>query len=337
MTQREKKSASKRDAVSGRIVVTGGLGFIGAHVFKHVARQKNADVRILDKVTYAADVRRISDSGLDTEKVLMRGDILDARDASRALEGADTVIHLAGETHEPRFFDYPERFFEANAAGTETLVLAALDQGVKHFVHISTSAVYGSGPETDPVSELASLRPVTPYAHSKALAEEAVMLAAQNGLRATILRPGPVIGIGQNPEKPLPRMLIRAMQGRCLPIEGSGQQERSFLPVGDLVAAIDLVMARTPNDALSVFNVAGSEQLSPLDLARLVFEVTGRQTGLEFVHARQPEASPCRIHDGRIRSLGYRQKGTVRAELQAVCDDFRSRTRGLPLRFRLGV
>ncbi len=335
MRQPEDPIAPKQDKARRKIVVTGGLGFIGARVFRHLAAREDTEVTIFDSVTYAADVRRISACAADANKFLVRGDIRNPDEVARALEGCDTVVHLAAETHEPRFFAYPERFFEVNAAGTETVVRAAVEQGVGHFVHVSTGAVYGA--VSGRADETACLRPVTPYGHSKALAEEAVMLAAQEGLRATILRPGATVGAGQNPEKLFPRLIVKALQGRCLPVEGEGNQEWAFLPVDDLVAAIDLILEANAEDRLSVFNIAGVEQLSALDLARLVFEVTGRQTGLEFVQSRHPETGTCRMDDSRIRSLGYRQKGSVRAELQAVRDAFRVRTRDLPLRYRLGV
>ncbi|MHA7777080.1 NAD-dependent epimerase/dehydratase family protein [Roseibium sp. M-1] len=307
-----------------KIVVTGGLGFIGARVFKRVARMENVDTTvILDSVSYAADFRRLAPAGEAGELPVLRGDIRSKIDVAAALHECDAVIHLAAETHVPRSFADPELFFDVNVAGTETLLKGAMETGVKHFIHVSTDEVYG--PVTDDVRETAPLRPTSPYATSKAMAEEAVMLAARNGLKATILRPTNAIGTGQNAEKLFPRFVMRALSGQRLTIEGTGAQERTFLPVGDLAEAIKLVLTHQDDAPLSVYNVSGEEDLSVLEVARRVFEVTGTNTGLHFVRDRVKNDAAYRIDDSAIRALGYRQTSSVDRELNAIHRELRAR------------
>ncbi|MCK7612614.1 NAD-dependent epimerase/dehydratase family protein [Roseibium sediminicola] len=318
--------APKQNISFRKVVVTGGLGFIGSRVFKRIARMNTVEQAVvLDCVSYAADFRRLAPASEAGDLPVIRGDIRCEIDVAAALHEADAVIHLAAETHVPRSFSEPEHFFDVNVNGTETLLKGAQEAGVKHFIHISTDEVYG--PVTDDVRENAPLRPTSPYAVSKAMAEEAVMMASQNGLKATILRPTNAIGTGQHPEKLFPRFVMRALQGQRLTIEGTGRQERTFLPVGDLAAAIGLILSNSGEDRLSIFNVSGEEDLSVLEVARRVFEVTGKNTGLHFVRDRTRNDAAYRIDDTKLRGLGYRQKSAVDQELKAIHAEFSARVR----------
>lgn len=328
MEREETSAASKQDNLFRKVVITGGLGFIGSQVFRRVSRLESvAETVILDRVSYAADFRRLAPAGEAGELPVIRGDIRSRIDVAAALHECDAVIHLAAETHGPRAYAEPDLFFDVNVAGTETLLSEALKAGVKRFIHVSSSEVYG--PALDPLREEAALRPVTPYASSKAMAEEAVMMAAQQGLHATILRPTNAIGAGQNPEKLFPRFVMRALLGQRLTIEGSGYQERTFLPVGDLANAIALVLTAPSQDNLGVYNVSGAEDLTVLDVADRVSEVTGRSAGRHFLRDRLANVVACRIDDTRIRGLGYRQSGSVDAELRALRDVYCTRARKL--------
>jgi len=321
-----KTVAPKQNISFRKIVVTGGLGFIGSKVFKRIARMANvAEVVILDRVSYAADFRRLAPQGEAGDLPVIRGDIRSPIDVAAAMHECDAVVHLAAETHVPRSFTNPELFFDVNVTGTETLLQGAQDAGVKHFIHISTDEVYG--PVMDETREAAPMRPTAPYATSKAMAEEAVMFAAQSGLRSTILRPTNAVGTGQNPEKLFPRFIMQALKGQRLTIEGTGAQERSFLPVGDLAAAICLLLNTQDEKPLEIFNVSGEEDLSVLEVARRVSGITGIATGLHFIRDRETNDAAYRIDDSRLRSLGYRQKSSVDQELRAIFREMRARVR----------
>ncbi len=329
MEPRETPLAPKQNSALRKVVVTGGLGFIGARVFRHLARLEQAgETRILDGFTRAADCRRLAPAGEAGGLPVMRGDIRSRHDVAAALQGCDTVVHLAAETGIARTSAERQRMFDVNVAGTETLLTVAREQGVKHFIHVSSSKVYG--PSAGPLDETAPLKPVTPYAVSKAMAEEAVMLAAHEGLRATILRPADAVGPGQRPDQLLPGLVMNALKGQRLTIEGAGVREREFLPVGDLAAAIGRVATSEPGDeTLTILNVAGEERLSALEIARRVFRAVGRTTGLHHVRDGSPAEAGCLLDDSRIRALGYRQQSSVEAELRAICDGLRARARRL--------
>lgn len=310
-----------------KVVVTGGLGFVGAQVFRQLSRSGAVgEVVILDAMTRAADFRRLAPAGQAADVPVIRGDIRSKRDVAAALQDCDAVVHLAAQTSTDKSHADRKRTFDVNVTGTETLLSVALDQGVKHFIHVSSGKVYG--PAREPQVETAALKPVTAYAVSKVMAEEAVMLAAQSGLRSTILRPARTIGSGQTMEHPLPRLVMKVLKGQHLPISGAGTRKTEFLPVRDLAAAIGLaVTGNRAEEALSVFNVPGEERLCALEIARRVFQAAGRTTGLHYVRDCISEQDGCFLDGGRLRALGYRQQSSVDTELRAICDGFVARAR----------
>ncbi|CTQ56122.1 dTDP-glucose 4,6-dehydratase [Roseibium album] len=324
MAQLESSPDPKQNTPFRKILVTGGLGFVGSFVCNRLLQlESKPDVVVLDRFSYAADHRRLERLGSLLKPVLVRGDIRSEDDVELALEGCDAVVHLAAETHVSRSFMEPRHFFDANVTGTENLLKLVQRQGVKHFVHVSTAAVYGS--VSGEVNENAPLNPISPYAMSKAMAEEAVMQASQNGLRASILRPANAVGVGQNPEKLFPKFFMQAMKGQPLTIEGSGFQDRSFLPATDLATAVELVLNNEASDRLSIFNVPGQEQLSVLEAAEAVFAVTGRRTGVVHVADRARSDRSLRIDGSKLSALGYEQQSSVKQELAAIQRDFLSR------------
>jgi dTDP-glucose 4,6-dehydratase len=318
--------ASKQNGGPRKVVVTGGLGFIGAAVVRHIARLESvAETVILDAITPAADVRRLCPAGRGGDLPLIRGDIRSRRDAAAALQDCDAVVHLAAETGFGRSCADPERLFDVNVAGTETLLDIAQEKGVRHFVHMSSAGVYG--PSTDPLPETAPLKPVTPQAMSKALAEDAVQLAGRHGLKVTILRPSEtVVGPQQSPLHLLPRLVMKAQKGEYLPVEGAGTRVRELLPATDLAAAVGHVLERPSGDRIAIFNVAGDERLTERALARRVLKAAGRRGGLHFVRETWTGAT-CLLDGSRLRGFGFRQKSALDKELGALCEAFRARGR----------
>lgn len=314
------------DSRTRTVLVTGGAGFIGAHLVRRLAEKwPRLNLRVLDALTYAADLARLSPLVDENRVAFIHGDVANASDARSAMAGVDVVFHLAAESHVPRSFADPGLFDRTNRLGTKTMLDAAIEAGVSRFIHASTDEVYG--PAEQPVDEDAPLLPSTPYARSKADAEAEVRAARARGLDVRILRPTNAIGPGQHPEKLAPRFVSRILAGRTLTVEGKGEQQRTFLPVGDLVSAF--VLAAGAPTANGVFNVSGLEEFSVLDLARLVGEATGIAPQLEFVADRQVNDFCYRLDDRRLRALGFRQVSSVREEIGLVVDEWRAKIAGL--------
>ncbi|MFZ1680980.1 MAG: aminotransferase class V-fold PLP-dependent enzyme, partial [Rhizobiaceae bacterium] len=297
------------------VLVTGGAGFIGAHLVRLLVGQfPRLAVRVLDALTYAADIRRLSPLVESGRIEFMHGDVADPGDARAALSGVGIVFHLAAESHVPRSFADPGLFDRSNRLGTRTMLEAALAAGVRRFVHASTDEVYG--PTFVPATEDAPLAPSTPYARSKADAEAEIPAARARGLDVRILRPTNAIGTGQHEEKLVPRFVNLLLAGQPLTIEGGGEQLRAFLPVGDLASAFLRVARSGMPD--STYNVAGIEEYSVLDMAGLVGEIVGRTPVLEFVADRAVNDRRYLLDDTRLRALGHVQASSVRQEIRRI-------------------
>lgn len=300
------------------ILVTGGAGFIGAHLVHLLAGSfPRRSIRVLDALTYAADRQRLSRL-IETGRIeFVHGDVADPDDARAALSGVDLVFHLAAESHVPRSFADPSVFDRTNRLGTRTMADQAIAAGVRTFIHASTDEVYGA--TAVPVTEDAPLRPTTPYARSKADAEREIDAARARGLDARILRPTNAIGLGQHEEKLAPRFAKLLLAGKPLTIEGNGTQRRAFLPVGDLAAAF--VLVAKSGEPGQTYNVAGREELSVLDMAHLIGAIAGLTPRLEFVADRPVNDARYLIDDSRLRALGHVQHGTIRREVLRIIEE----------------
>lgn len=215
------------------ILITGGLGFLGHHLAKSFP-----DALILDANTYAAQGRYFPDR-------TFFGDIADnSKNAAHDLvdfldqKKITTVIHTAAETHVDRSFGFPDLFVKTNIGGTLNLLNAIRHSKLQpRLIHVSTDEVYGSNPF--PVAENAAMLPGNPYAASKAGAD-AMVLAYCNtyGTNAVIARFSNFYGIGQYPEKLIPRTIKLLSQGKPAEICGDGANTRQWLHVWDAVNAI---------------------------------------------------------------------------------------------------
>jgi nucleoside-diphosphate-sugar epimerase len=229
-----------------RVLVTGGLGFIGSRV-SAALRDESADVRVVDDLSgaYAPDTGPAA-----AHELLARGaEVLIGPAAPALLEGVDAVIHLAGlpgvRTRRP-----PSALREGNVLLTERLVRAASARGVR-FVLVSSSSVYGDAREL-PTPEHATAAPLNPYAASKAAAEAAVR---DHGADAVIVRPFTVYGPGQRPEMAFARWIDLLAAGQPLPWYAPPGTARDFTYVDDVVAGILAAMRR--GRAGEAYNLSG--------------------------------------------------------------------------------
>src|SRR5687767_9333716 len=149
-----------------KIVITGGAGFIGSHIVEHFAREyPHAEILVLDKMTYAADIRNISHLLVDERIQLLVGDICDLSTCRRAVEGADLVIHAAAESHVDNSFGNSLEFTRTNVVGTHCLMEACRQSKTPRIIHVSTDEVYGEV-VTGTADENALLKPTNPYSAS---------------------------------------------------------------------------------------------------------------------------------------------------------------------------
>lgn len=300
-----------------RWLVTGGCGFIGAHLVGRLARCGHA-VRVLDDLSVGA-LNRLpphalwsplvcDDGAWESGRVTaVVGDVADAEAVLQACAGVEGVVHLAASTGVLPSIERPAPDFRANTVGTFTCLDAARRQGAGTFVFASSGAAVGRA--TPPIPEDARCQPVSPYGASKASGEAMCSAFAQSyGLRTQILRLGNVYGPGSShKESVVARFIRQAQQGRPLTVYGSGAQTRDFVFVEDVVDAIVLAAER----GLGVYHVASGAPMTVTELLShllpLLHTALGRSPDVHHAPARPQEVADFYYGVSRIQGeLGWR-------------------------------
>lgn len=273
-----------------RCIVTGGCGFIGSALVRHLVRQEGAQVLVVDKLTYAGVPQSLREAGLDpaalpppgvldlsggSRLTLFIADICDAEAMRRAFEvfRPDTVFHLAAESHVDRSIDGPDAFVQTNVVGTATLLQAALAYWREHpsfvFQHISTDEVYGSLGETGFFTELTPYAPHSPYSASKAASDHLVRAWHDTyGLPVLITNCSNNYGPYHFPEKLIPLVILNCLEEKPLPVYGKGANVRDWLYVDDHVKALCLVNEKGVRG--ETYNVGGHNERTNLEVVRTV-------------------------------------------------------------------
>ena len=249
-----------------QILITGGCGFIGSAVIRHILRATDHTVVNVDKMTYAASEDALEEARTSPRHMLLRADITDApamRDVF-ATHRPDAVMHLAAESHVDRSIDGPAPFIHTNVLGTFVLLDAAraywatLDAPAKQgfrFHHVSTDEVFGAlGPDDPPFTETTPYDPRSPYSASKAASDHLVRAWWHTyGLPAFVTNTTNNYGPWQFPEKLIPLVTLNAMEGRPLPVYGDGSNQRDWLFVDDHAEALVLALTHAqPGATLAI-------------------------------------------------------------------------------------
>ena len=272
------------------ILVTGGAGFIGSHVVRRLV-QRYPDYRIvnLDCLTYAGNLDNLSDVASEPNYCFEQADICDAVRVAEIFRkyNIDGVLHLAAESHVDRSIADPTAFARTNVMGTLTLLHAACEswrasesgfEG-KRFHHISTDEVYGALPlDGGMFTEQTPYAPHSPYSASKASSDHFVRAFHDTyGLPVVITNCSNNYGPAQYPEKLIPLFIQNIVEGRPLPVYGTGANVRDWLYVEDHAEALDLVFHNGADG--ESYNVGGNNEWRNIDLVRTLIRITDRELG----------------------------------------------------------
>lgn len=240
-----------------KVLLTGGCGFIGSAVVRHLLRHTTHTIVNLDKMTYAASREALEEGGDSPRHVLVRADICDGRTLRQVFEAhdPDAVMHLAAESHVDRSIDGPSDFVQTNVVGTFTLLeaarrhftgLSAERKARFRFHHISTDEVFGALSHDDPpFMETTPYDPRSPYSATKAASDHLARAWHHTyGLPTLVSNTCNNYGPWQFPEKLIPLVTLNALEGKELPVYGDGSNVRDWLFVEDHAAALVHVLER---------------------------------------------------------------------------------------------
>jgi UDP-glucose 4-epimerase len=305
-----------------RVLVTGGAGFIGSHLVDALVREGAHEVVVLDDLStgYADNV--------NSEARLVEGDVADPEAVATAVEGAETVFHLAAARAVLRSVEEPLESDRANTGGTLTVLEASRRSGVRRVVSTSSSSVYG-GAAVTPTPESAPLLPRSPYAISKMAAENYARVYWElHGLETVSLRPFNVFGPRQRPDSQyaavIPLFIEALRAGRAPEVHGDGLQTRDFTYVEDTVSAY-VAAAQAPSDACAgrAYNVAAEGEHSLLDLLEVLEKLLGVSVAPHHVAPRAGDVRNSRADCALAHSqLGWRSKVTFEEGLARTVDWF---------------
>jgi dTDP-glucose 4,6-dehydratase len=297
-----------------KLFITGGAGFIGS-AFVHLALEFDPHCRVVnyDALTYAGNPDNLR--GLDEARHrLVRGDIADRAAVLAALEeGTDAIINFAAESHVDRSIHSADKFIHTNITGTQVLLDAARERGVRRFVQVSTDEVMGSLPEDDAAffTEASPFEPNSPYAASKAAAEHLVRAAHHTHKLDTVTtRCGNNYGPRQFPEKLIPLLISNALHDEPIPVYGDGQNVRDWIYVDDHCQAIWQALQRGASGA--TYNIGARNARRNIEVVESILDLLGKpRTLIRYVkdrlgHDRRYAIDPERAE----RELDWRPRET---------------------------
>ncbi len=287
------------------ILVTGGCGFIGSNFIRHMlGTHPEINILNLDVLTYAGNPDNLRDLEDHPGYGFVKGDICDASVVNSIMKNVDTVVHFAAESHVDRSISDGGAFVTTNVLGTHTLLKSALEHKIKRFIHVSTDEVYGSIMEGS-FRETDILEPSSPYSASKA-GSDLIALAYQNTYQLPVIvtRCTNNYGPYQFPEKLIPLFVTNLMQGKRVPVYGSGKNIRDWLYVQDHCSAIDFILHNGTDG--EIYNIGGGEEKTNLEITNLILKLLDKdESMIEYVKDRPGHDFRYSLDISKLKQLGW--------------------------------
>lgn len=306
-----------------KLLVTGGVGFIGSNFIIYMLRKYPA-YRIInvDALTYAGNLENLREVEEHPNYRFLKADIAERGELETLFESdIDAVINFAAESHVDRSILQPDIFVRTNILGTQVLLDLAKQYKVGKFVQVSTDEVYGTLGDTGMFTEETPLAPNSPYSASKASADLLVRAYHETfGIDVNITRCSNNYGPYQFPEKLIPLMIQNALNDKPLPVYGDGLNIRDWLYVEDHCSAIDLVLHQGKSG--EVYNVGGCNERNNLQVVRTILEALGKPESLiTYVKDRLGHDRRYAIDADKIRrELGWQPKYDYESGIRSTID-----------------
>jgi dTDP-glucose 4,6-dehydratase len=311
-----------------KVLVTGGCGFIGSHFVRMLLHTEPAlKVVNFDALTYAGNLANLADVERHPNYSFVKGNVTDREAVRAAMQGVTDVIHFAAESHVDRSIQDSGPFLHTNVIGTQVLLDAAREFGIKKYVQVSTDEVYGSLGATGLFTEETPLHPNSPYSASKAAADLLVQAYQHTfGLHAVITRCSNNYGPNQFPEKLIPLFVSNLLHDQPVPVYGDGQQVRDWIHVTDHCTGV--AAAWKHGTSGEVYNFGGECEKTNLALTHELLSALNKPASLIKWVADRPG------HDRRYaidctkakRELGWSPKWTFEEGLRSTIAWYRANT-----------
>lgn len=308
-----------------KMLITGGAGFMGSNMIHYLLRTYD-DVQIvnLDKLTYAGNLENLRDVESDPRYTFIKGDIVNANDVDRAVEGVDLIINYAAETHVDRSIMEPRAFVDTNIVGVHTLLEAVRKHNIPKMVQISTDEVFGAVMEGES-NEGSPFEPRSPYAASKAAADHLChSYAITFGTPVVVTHSVNFYGPYQFPEKLIPLFTCNLMEGKTVPVYGDGMQIREWIFTEDHCRAVDMIAQR--GNIGEAYNIGTGFRVPNMEITKKLIALTGRdESSIEFVKDRAGHDRRYALDSQKLRlELGWQPKVAFDEGLQKTVEWFKA-------------
>ena len=308
-----------------KLLVTGGAGFIGSNFIRNMlASHPEAEISNLDLLTYAGNPDNLKGLEKNPRYTFFKGDICnrDVVDAILQKKQIDTIVHFAAESHVDRSISDAGIFVRTNVMGTHNLLDCAQRFGIRKFMHVSTDEVYGSTPDTS-FCETDLLSPSSPYSASKAGSDLlALSYFTTYQLPVIVTRCTNNYGPYQFPEKLIPLFVTNLIEGRKVPVYGSGRNVRDWIHVNDHCSAIEFLLNKgSPGE---IYNIGGGNEKTNLEITGKILHLLKKdESMIEYVTDRLGHDFRYSVDCSKLRSLGWRPEYSFEEGLAATVDWYR--------------
>ncbi|PIN86260.1 dTDP-glucose 4,6-dehydratase [Candidatus Woesearchaeota archaeon CG10_big_fil_rev_8_21_14_0_10_44_13] len=305
-----------------KVLVTGGSGFIGSNFIRlMLEKHKDWSITNLDKLTYAGNPENLKDveTRYKGRYIFIKGDICDGKTVDDAMKDAELVFHFAAESHVDVSIIDPFIFTKSNVIGTHTMLESARKNNVKKFVHISTDEVYGSIREGS-FSEESPFRPNSPYSASKAAADLMARAYFKTyGMPVIITRSSNNFGPFQYPEKVMPLFITNLIEGKKVPVYGTGMNVRDWIYVIDNCEGIGF--AAEKGKIGEAYNVGGGNELPNIGMTRTIIKEMGKDdSSIEFVQDRLGHDLRYSLDCSKMNKLGWKPRHDFSSAIKETID-----------------
>jgi dTDP-glucose 4,6-dehydratase len=291
-----------------KILVTGGAGFIGSNFIRYMlGAHPDYNIVNLDSLTYAGNLNNLKDCDTSQRYTFVHGDICNRTLVHSVMEryGIDTVVHFAAESHVDRSIADASIFVKTNVLGTYTLLEASKLQKVRRFIHISTDEVYGSIQEGS-FRETDILSPSSPYSSSKAGSDLlALSYFTTYNLPVIVTRCTNNFGPYQYPEKLIPLFVTNLIDGKKVPVYGTGKNIRDWIHVNDHCRAVDLLLDK--GNSGEIYNIGGENEKTNLEITEKILALLKKDDSMiEYVEDRPGHDLRYSLNCSKLRALGWK-------------------------------